>query len=186
MEIFLNYLQVGIGMIPLLLLGLLLLPRLSKRYTAKAAYLVWLVIAARLLLPWNLTLPQGTAPLHFEWEQKETQWVPVELMAEEKEGIHPVAEKGEEASPKVVSAAAGNGSYRETIFWLWGIGMVLSLGYPILATAQLYRILRRWEKPPQEKTLRIYREISGEKAPMLRISPAAETPLTVGFFRTKL
>lgn len=186
MGIFLNYLQVGIGMTPLLLLGLLLLPRLSKRYTAKAAYFVWLVIAARLLLPWNLTLPQGAAPLHFEWEQKETQWVPAELMAEEKEGIHPVAEKGEAASPEVVPAATENGSERKFLFWLWGIGMVFSFGYPILATAQLHRMLCRWEKAPQEKTLRIYRKISGEKAPMLRISPAAETPLTVGFFRTKL
>ena len=62
MRIFLEYLKVGLWMLPIILPALWLLPRLSKRYAARVSYVIWLVLAVRLLIPWNLTLPQETAP----------------------------------------------------------------------------------------------------------------------------
>ena len=64
MRIFLEYLKVGLWMLPIILPALWLLPRLSKRYAAKVSYVIWLLLAVRLLIPWNLTLPQETAPIH--------------------------------------------------------------------------------------------------------------------------
>ena len=64
MRIFLEYLKVGLWMLPIILPALWLLPRLSKRYAARVSYVIWLVLAVRLLVPWNLTLPQETAPIH--------------------------------------------------------------------------------------------------------------------------
>ncbi|MCC8101168.1 MAG: M56 family metallopeptidase [Clostridiales bacterium] len=57
--VFLNYLVVGIGMIPVILVALLALPHLSARFRARFPYLVFLILAVRLLLPWNVTLPEG-------------------------------------------------------------------------------------------------------------------------------
>ncbi|MCD7834956.1 MAG: M56 family metallopeptidase [Lachnospiraceae bacterium] len=63
--VFLNYLVVGICMIPVILVALLVLPRLSARFRARFPYLVFLILAVRLLLPWNVTLPEGLS-----WEVK--------------------------------------------------------------------------------------------------------------------
>jgi len=57
--VFLNYLVVGICMIPVILVALLAFPRLSARFQARFPYLVFLILAVRLLLPWNVTLPEG-------------------------------------------------------------------------------------------------------------------------------
>ena len=76
MRIFLEYLKVGLWMLPIILPALWLLPRLSKRYAAKVSYVIWLVLAVRLLVPWNLTLPQETAPIHVAIsEEQANEWV---------------------------------------------------------------------------------------------------------------
>ena len=76
MRIFLEYLKVGLWMLPIILPALWLLPRLSKRYAAKVSYVIWLVLAVRLLIPWNLTLPQETAPIHVAIsEEQANEWV---------------------------------------------------------------------------------------------------------------
>lgn len=55
-----------------LLIGLLLLlvPLLQKRYRAKWRYIAWLVIAVRLLVPFDLSLPQ--APIKIEIPEQNT------------------------------------------------------------------------------------------------------------------
>lgn len=47
--IFLEYLNVSIWMIPLIGVALLALPRCSGRYAARLPYLVWLILAVRLV-----------------------------------------------------------------------------------------------------------------------------------------
>ena len=47
MRIFLEYLKVGLWMLPIILPALWLLPRLSKRYAARVSYVIWLVLAVR-------------------------------------------------------------------------------------------------------------------------------------------
>ena len=80
MRIFLEYLKVGLWMLPIILPALWLLPRLSKRYAAKVSYVIWLVLAVRLLIPWNLTLPQETAPIHVAIsEEQANEWVQAKL-----------------------------------------------------------------------------------------------------------
>ena len=49
MRIFLEYLKVGLWMLPIILPALWLLPRLSKRYAAKVSYVIWLVPG---IVPW--------------------------------------------------------------------------------------------------------------------------------------
>ena len=76
MRIFLEYLKVSLWMLPIILPALWLLPRLSKRYAARVSYVIWLVLAVRLLIPWNLTLPQETAPIHVAIsEEQANEWV---------------------------------------------------------------------------------------------------------------
>ena len=50
-EIFSGYLKIGFWTAFVIGGALLLLPRLSRRYTAKLPYAVWLVLTLRLLCP---------------------------------------------------------------------------------------------------------------------------------------
>ena len=79
MAFFHEYLKISLWIIPVILLALWLLPKLSQKYSAKLSYFVWLVIAVRLLIPWNMTLPAETAPIQLDIPQESImEWIPDE------------------------------------------------------------------------------------------------------------
>lgn len=188
MGIFLEYLKVSLWMVPVILLALWLLPKLSRRYTPKLAYFVWLLLAVRLLLPWNLTLPAETAPIHLDLPQETmVQWVPVAFSgngadAAIKEDTTPVAFAETEKTP----AEEPSITPMEVLLAVWLAGGVVFLLRTAAATLQMQRFLKRWEKEPSAETAAFYTEIAGEKRPPLAICPALETPMAVGLFGTKI
>ena len=190
MGIFLEYLKVSLWMVPVILLALWLLPKLSRRYTPKLAYFVWLLLAVRLLLPWNLTLPAETAPIHLDLPQETmVQWVPVAFSgngadAAIKEDTTPVAFAETEKTPAEESVSTITPML--AAFALWLAGAAGSLLRTAAATLQMQRFLKRWEKEPSAETAAFYTEIAGEKRPPLAICPALETPMAVGLFHTKI
>ena len=189
--IFLEYLKISLWMTPILLLALLLLPKIWQRYTAKLSYFVWLVIAVRLIAPWSLTLPEERTPIQLEVPQERiVQWVPMELyqpldeakwkqIQEERvraglpEREIPIEEK---SGIKTIDALA----------LVWLAGAVISMLRTAVSTLQLKNLLRRWEKPPSEKTQEFYEKTAGEKRPPLAVSSVLETPMAVGVFHTKI
>ena len=174
MNIFLGYLKVSLWMAPMILLALWLLPKLSRRYTAKLSYVVWLVIAVRLLVPWNLTLPEETAPIHVYLPQETmVQWTPVDL-SEDTSVAAAEAEEKVSVSPM------------QMIFAVWLAGAAISLLRTAVSTYQLKKLLKRWEKAPSDKISNFYAETAGEKRPPLAVSPVLETPMAVGLFHTKI
>ena len=79
MAFFHEYLKISLWIIPVILLALWLLPKLSQKYSAKLSYFVWLVVAVRLLIPWNMTLPAETAPIQLDIPQESIiEWTPAE------------------------------------------------------------------------------------------------------------
>lgn len=188
MSIFLEYLKVSLWMTPVILLALWLLPKLSRRYTPKLAYFVWLLLAMRLLAPWNLTLPVETAPIHLDLPQKTmVQWVPVEFSGNGSDaaaigGTTPAVlvetEKRQVEEPSITPM--------EVLLAIWVTVGVVSMLRTAAATLQMRRLLKRWEKEPSAETAAFYAETAGEKRPPLAICPALETPMAVGLFRTKI
>lgn len=65
-EIFSGYLKIGFWTAFVIGGALLLLPRLSRRYTAKLPYAVWLVLTLRLLCPVGLSIPEDAVPVQLE------------------------------------------------------------------------------------------------------------------------
>lgn len=188
MGIFLEYLKVSLWMTPVILLALWLLPKLSRRYTPKLAYFVWLLLAVRLLLPWNLTLPAETAPIHLDLPQETmVQWVPVEFSGNGTDA----AVKGDTtpvvlAETEKTSVEEPSITPMEVLLAIWVAVGVVSMLRTAAATLQMRRLLKRWEKEPTAETAAFYTQIAGEKRPPLAICPALETPMAVGFFRTKI
>lgn len=188
MSIFLEYLKVSLWIAPVILLALWLLPKLSRRYTPKLAYFVWLLLAVRLLVSWNLTLPAETVPIHLDIPQETmVQWVPVELSGNGSDaaaigGTTPVALAEMEKTPVEEPSITP----MEVLLEIWvAVGVVFMLR-TAAATLQIRHLLKRWEKEPSAETVYFYAEIAGEKRPPLAICPALETSMAVGLFRTKI
>ena len=163
MGIFLEYLKVSLWMTPVILLALWLLPKLSRRYTPKLVYFVWLLLAVRLLLPWNLTLPAETAPIHLDLPQETmVQWVPVAFSgngadAAIKGDTTPVALAETEKTP----AEEPSITPMEVLLAVWLAGGVVFLLRTAGVTLQMQRLLKRWEKEPSAETAAFYTEIAG-------------------------
>ena len=146
MMIFLEYLKISLWMTPILLLALWLLPKISQRYTAKLSYFVWLVIALRLVVPWNFTLPAEKAPLHVDIPQETMLvWTPVDLggpasdaAAEERKTPVNLAErtKTEEEEPVMTVTPM------QVVFVLWLAGAIFSMLRTAASTLQLKKLLR--------------------------------------------
>lgn len=191
MTIFSEYLKISLWMTPILLLALWLLPKISQRYTAKLSYFVWLVIALRLVVPWNFTLPAEKAPLHVDIPQQTMLiWTPMELSAgqegEAKGGVQMTPGGMPETENKGTEVPSMTWTPMQVMFIIWLAGAIFSMLRTAASTLQLKKLLRRWEKSPSEKTKGFYEKTAGEKRPPLAVSPALETPMAVGLFRTKI
>lgn len=191
MMIFLEYLKISLWMAPVILAALWLLPKLSKRYTAKLAYFVWLVIALRLIVPWNLTLPAETAPIHVDIPQERiVQWVPMALeqpldkgkqdFTQEEKALTALAEMEKPVEEKRGIATI------DALAMVWLAGAAFSMLRTAASTHQLKKLLKRWEKVPSDETMKFYVETAGEKRPSLMLCPALETPMAVGLFEPKI
>ena len=69
-DILINMFENSIAVSVIILILFLFRPFLSKRYTAKWPYGVWLVVTVRLLVPFDIEIPNFTAPLNIPVENK--------------------------------------------------------------------------------------------------------------------
>lgn len=186
--IFLEYLKLSLWITPLLLLALWLLPKASHRYTAKLPYFVWLVLALRLLVPWNFSLPAETAPIHLSLPQESRmEWTQVDFAGgaemptlQEGQASPLSAEEEYAADPQIALTPM------QLITVIWAAGVFFCLLRTALSTGKLKALLRRWEREPSAELQTFFAELAGEKRPLLRISPVAESPLATGLFRTRI
>ncbi len=181
MRIFLEYLKVSLWMIPIILPTVWLLPHLSKRYAARVSYVIWLVLAVRLLIPWNLTLPQETAPIHVAIsEEQASEWV--------QEKFNPVQTKP--ADTPIPTTQKTTQPQTEPIqplqvgFALWLAGVLFFALRTAVSVFRMKALLRRWEKEPSAETKAFFAETAGKNHPRLMVCPVLESPMAVGLLRT--
>ena len=182
MRIFLEYLKVGLWMLPIILPALWLLPRLSKRYAAKVSYVIWLVLAVRLLIPWNLTLPQETAPIHVAIsEEQANEWVQAKFNPVQ---APPKAEGAATAAQKQTQPQAEPLQPLQIGFALWLAGVLFFALRTAVSVFRMKSLLRRWEKEPSAEAKAFFAETAGKTQPRLMVCPVLESPMAVGLFRT--
>jgi len=163
----------------------LLKPALDKRYSARWRYWVWLAMAALLLLApvqWGALLPAAEAPVVIDVP-------PMELHISREEGV--ALQRPPAAHPAAVPAAEGRTLPLDTLLpalWLAGAGLYALRR--LLGTAFFLRRAGRWSRSAGEETARLYgavcREMGLKKAPVLRVSTAAASPMLAGLLRPRL
>lgn len=153
---------------------------LSKRYAARLRVALWLVVAARLLVPINFTLPAPPVQVSVPKELF-TPFVDVSLLS----GNGGIAT----GTALNVGVGAGNPatlSWVHILFIVWVAGMVCVLGFHVLSVRRLLKRLRRYAAAPGDTVLAHYQDAVGQtgtmKAPALFYSPIIQAPMLIGWF----
>ena len=194
MQIMNNLMQIGLTVSLAALVPLLLRRVLKKRYPARAVCLVWALLALRLLVPVQLTLPE--APVQVT---PRTNYVMQDdQMLFEQAGL-PVEQTPARWVTDEQAAALSHANTSQTttfnltavLLGLWLAGVVISAIRQAVSYGILKRRLDRTAGPAERADLLdvLDSQRSGlgisRKIPLL-ISPAADCPMLAGFIRPAL
>ena len=194
MQIMNNLMQTGLTVSLAALVPLLLRRVLKKRYPARAVCLVWALLALRLLVPVQLTLPE--APVQVT---PRTNYVMQDdRMLFEQAGLPVEQTPARWVTDEQAAALSHAGTSRTTTFnltavllGLWLAGVVISAIRQAVSYGMLKRRLDRTAVPAERADLLdvLASQRSGlgisRKIPLL-ISPAADCPMLAGFIRPAL
>jgi beta-lactamase regulating signal transducer with metallopeptidase domain len=174
----------------------MLTPLLKKRYVAKWRCWVWLILAVRLIIPVNFTLPD--TPLHVQVPVAgATIKLPAVRGGEKAAYLQPAALTSPEASgtaagretPVTPPTVAGTGiTAAKLLSLLWLAGLVLSCFRQLAVYGHFRRFVRRWSKPvtvlPALALLaNLKQELGIASAVGLRLCPQVGGPMMIGLFR---
>ena len=194
MQIMNNLMQTGLTVSLAALVPLLLRRVLKKRYPARAVCLVWALLALRLLVPVQLTLPE--APVQVT---PRTNYVMQDdRMLSEQAGLPVEQTPARWVTDEQAAALSHAGTSQTTTFnltavllGLWLAGVVISAIRQAVSYGMLKRRLDRTAGPAERADLLdvLSSQRSGlgisRKIPLL-ISPAADCPMLAGFIRPAL
>ena len=194
MQIMNNLIQIGLTVSLAALVPLLLRRVLKKRYPARAVCLVWALLALRLLIPVQLTLPE--APVRVT---PRTNYVMQDdRMLFEQAGLPVEQTPARWVTDEQAAALSHANTSRTTTFnltavllGLWLAGVVISAIRQAVSYGMLKRRLDRTAGPAERADLHdiLASQRSGlgisRKIPLL-ISPAADCPMLAGFIRPAL
>lgn len=131
---------------------LLISPLLNKKYTAKWRYFVWIILAVRLVIPVNFTLP--SPPVVIEPREMQTMFSPA-----------PAISTSAETAPSITGADANFAentgavtqhtvaSLEQIISILWLAGIILFISYQYISYALFKKSILRWSIPVRNKRI---------------------------------
>ncbi|MDE7242854.1 MAG: M56 family metallopeptidase, partial [Oscillospiraceae bacterium] len=177
MEIFLDVFKWSIIAGAAVLLLTLLKPVLSKRYSARWRYWVWLALAI-------LSLP-------VRWEMSEPLRTPVEIQVPDVEIRIPgssISTVPESDGPSVQLDGTGRTwRVQDHLPYIWPAGISLFALYHLSGNLFFRHKVRRWRRTPGGETAKIYgavcQDMGVKNAPPLWVSGAVGSPMLLGIFR---
>lgn len=181
--LFSGVIEVSLGVSVLITVLLLLSPLLRKTYTVNWRYWVWLMLAVRLLLPFNLSLPRPpiniTMPHHRIAYQSPTPTLSPPITNIQPADHRAPAEPTKAATAKTVSIT-------EVSVAAWLLGISVSVLYQSACYLLLRRSIKQWSYPATDsRVLALFEEMrtSVKAGPIgLCICRKVESPMLTGFF----
>ena len=194
MQIMNNLIQIGLTVSLAALVPLLLRRVLKKRYPARAVCLVWALLALRLLVPVQLTLPEApvrvTPRTNYVMQDDRMLFEQAGLPVEQTPARWVTDEQAAALSHANTSQAT-TFNLTAVLLGLWLAGVVISAIRQAVSYGILKRRLDRTAGPAERADLLdiLDSQRSGlgisRKIPLL-ISPAADCPMLAGFIRPAL
>ena len=187
-------LEVSLSTAPVILLLLLLGPLLEKRYVPRWRYWAWLVVAVRLLLPVNFSLPEplveltppeftttpvvtpGTAPTPSTAAlSPPVPSSPRPVLTPRPNPVPPVAPNVDESAPLL--------SLSQILPWVWMAGALGVVLWNLVGWLRFLRWIKRWAVPePSPEAAARAAELSPLTVRLLRC-PGLSGPMMTGLFR---
>ena len=178
-------LTVSLVLLPLLALA----PRLHHRYAGRTFYVLWLVLAVRLVLPVQLILPEPAVTVELPPSQAVT--VPAVVRPRAEAAVSDVPQSAGAAEPAPAAPEAVRTlSWTQLGAWLWLGGMAALLVYQGAGYALARRRLLRDAEPGSEEETAILADLAaglgvGRTPPLLHAADAA-SPMVLGLVRPVL
>ena len=187
-------LEVSLSTAPVILLLLLLGPLLEKRYVPRWRYWAWLVVAVRLLLPVNFSLPEplveltppeftttpvvtpGTAPTPSTAAlSPPVPSSPRPVLTPRPNPVPPVAPNVDESAPLL--------SLSQILPWVWMAGALGVVLWNLVGWLRFRRWIKRWAVPePSPEAAAWAAKLSPVPVRLLRC-PGLSGPMMTGLFR---
>ena len=188
-NLFLRVLTLSLTASLVLLPLLALAPRLHHRYAGRTFYVLWLVLAVRLVLPLQPVLPEPAVTVELPPSQAVTVPAAVRPRAEAAVSDVPQSAGAAESAPAAPEAVRTL-SWTQLGAWLWLSGMAALLVYQgagyVLARR---RLLRDAEPGSEEETALLAALAAGlgvRRAPPLLHTADAASPMVLGLVRPVL
>lgn len=182
-QLFFNVLEVSLTVSPVLLLLFLFSRRISRAYSAKWNYFVWLLLAVRMLLPFNFTFP--SAPVAIQVPEQILQPIAGE-QAVFGVSSQSIGQSAAAASASAVSSPAAF-SVLQIATLLWICGVVLFLFFHFAGYALFLRRVKHWRRPAAAPLMKIFsqkkQDMGIQKDIPLYTCTEVDSPMLVGFFK---
>lgn len=191
-----NVVQIGLTVSAAALVLFLLRRVMKKRYPARAICFVWALLAIRLLIPVQLTLPD--APV----QVTPIRAVTVDMSPREEMQSTAQAAAADETRTPRVSVYRGDEMWHEVpvgwnfpvakmMFILWGAGILAFLGWQAYSYIGFVYLARETGQAAERDTLRRVFEEQKQSLGIRRdiplvVTPAADCPMLAGFLRPAL
>lgn len=191
-----NVVQIGLTVSAAALVLFLLRRVMKKRYPARAICFVWALLAIRLLIPVQLTLPD--APV----QVTPIRAVTVDMSPREEMQSTAQAAAADETRTPRVSVYRGDEMWHEVpvgwnfpvakmMFILWGAGILAFLGWQAYSYIGFVYLARETGQAAERDTLRRVFEDQKQSLGIRRdiplvVTPAADCPMLAGFLRPAL
>jgi bla regulator protein BlaR1 len=212
-HIFFNILEISLTMSALIIVFLIILPLLKKRFTAKWRYLIWLFFTLRLLVPLNISLPSASFSLYTPQYEltypAEARTIPTDDVPTD--NLHTAQLPGsntrnppmnwprpESGIPQVEWHQADAANLRhetvksissaDLLLMVWSVGMLIFTIYLFGGHLLFRRSVLRWCRPVRQQRVtdtwtKLYRELGINKHIMLMVCGKIHSPMLTGFFR---
>lgn len=192
--VFSNELIISLTMSAVILLLLILYPVFHKKYTAKWRYWVWLLVAVRLLIPWNPSFPK--APIRItQPAQTITFTLPAQNAAAAGQAVQSAGQTAGQTAGQAGQITTQVVPYSLTLFeilsMVWVLGMIVFVVYHIAGYGLFRRSVARLSRPVDDpRTLAIWERVQAKRknGHSIRIwrCKFVQSPMMTGFFRPVL
>ena len=188
-NLFLRVLTLSLTASLVLLPLLALAPRLHHRYAGRTFYVLWLVLAVRLVLPVQLILPEPAVTVELPPSQAVT--VPAAVRPRAEAAVSDVPQSAGAAEPAPAAPEAGRTfSWTQLGTWLWLGGVAALLVYQGAGYALARRKLLRDAEPGSEEETALLAALAAglgvRRAPPLLRTADAASPMVLGLARPVL
>lgn len=196
-----NVVQIGLTVSAAALVLFLLRRVMKKRYPARASCFVWALLAIRLLIPVQFTLPDPPVQVTPRTTYlTQTDFTPAQLT---RAGLPVIEQDGETTTRRWVTAEQAQAltpndmpslisfNLGYVLVCIWGLGMAVFAGWQAFAYWKFAYLLRLSATPAERDTLR--RVFAEQKQSLgirrdipLVVTPAADCPMLAGFVKPTL